>query len=526
MMNEQQNMQSEEQAADASRLEGSRLCWHLDGDGVLVIAGTGRMPDWFGPSPVRPWEEAAGRITRVVLEEGVTSVGVQAFRDLPALVAVVLPDTLRRIGHASFAGCTLLRSIRFPEGAILRHVYGEEASGKTLSGKEAGSARSGPGTGPVILCGTLAFMQTAWAAEQIGEFWVNGHTLQEYYGEDSAVHIPEGITAIGPFAFANRGISSVTFPQSLERIGAFAFENTMLRRIILPGQVKTVEDGAFSRCGQLRFVLLENAHTRMEKAAITETPVLSACPTLRGRCRKTRQGTEWNGAVGLTAVKEKGITKGRRMLFGITHRIGTPDVASKWPGAALLTKLRRGQVIIRIGYDPKTMLIDFVQSFALSASGEIVGYLMDPYRLEEHDLSMWGISRGEWEARREGRGGGAREIPGVWHDEFDYFEDDEFTALDARGLGEQDAGERVYALFSPEAEGRKKRKGAQWPQIRIETDPRRRSIWYDWYQSGEKGDFGQPLEYALLREWMDLHPEYHLRSETEAEGLRRIFVPA
>ena len=114
MMNEQQNMQSEEQAADASRLEGSRLCWHLDGDGVLVIAGTGRMPDWFGPSPVRPWEEAAGRITRVVLEEGVTSVGVQAFRDLPALVAVVLPDTLRRIGHASFAGCTLLRSIRFP----------------------------------------------------------------------------------------------------------------------------------------------------------------------------------------------------------------------------------------------------------------------------------------------------------------------------------------------------------------------------------------------------------------------------
>ena len=44
--------------------------------------------------------------------------------------AVVLPDTLRRIGHASFAGCTLLRSIRFPEGAILRHVYGEEASGR------------------------------------------------------------------------------------------------------------------------------------------------------------------------------------------------------------------------------------------------------------------------------------------------------------------------------------------------------------------------------------------------------------
>jgi len=81
-------------------------------DGVLTISGKGKMPAFnYGEAP---WAEFVDKITAVVIEEGVTSIGRTAFYGATALTSVDLPETLVRIDAYVFYGCTALDSITVP----------------------------------------------------------------------------------------------------------------------------------------------------------------------------------------------------------------------------------------------------------------------------------------------------------------------------------------------------------------------------------------------------------------------------
>lgn len=69
------------------------------------------------------FEECAA-LTRVVLPEGVQSIGKEAFRGCRSLTDVQLPATLRRIGVMAFRACKGLIDIQLPDGL---EVIGEEA---------------------------------------------------------------------------------------------------------------------------------------------------------------------------------------------------------------------------------------------------------------------------------------------------------------------------------------------------------------------------------------------------------------
>jgi hypothetical protein len=54
--------------------------------------------------------------TRVIIPEGVTSIGDSAFRNCTGLTQIVIPEGLTSIGDVAFAGCTGLTQIHLPEG--------------------------------------------------------------------------------------------------------------------------------------------------------------------------------------------------------------------------------------------------------------------------------------------------------------------------------------------------------------------------------------------------------------------------
>ena len=94
---------------------GDDLTWSIswiNNVQTLTISGTGDMWD-FWPLTV-PWQQSLCSIQKVVLEEGVTSVGKFAFHRAESLSEVVLPGSLTRIGDASFSGCSGLASITLP----------------------------------------------------------------------------------------------------------------------------------------------------------------------------------------------------------------------------------------------------------------------------------------------------------------------------------------------------------------------------------------------------------------------------
>lgn len=91
---------------------GEGLTWTLNPEtGVLTVSGTGAMEDYTEAS--MPWSSHASRITSVVLEETVTTVGSYAFAGCTALETVVVAGELSSVGTYAFANCTSLREICF-----------------------------------------------------------------------------------------------------------------------------------------------------------------------------------------------------------------------------------------------------------------------------------------------------------------------------------------------------------------------------------------------------------------------------
>lgn len=85
-------------------------------DWTLTISGEGAMPDFEGTGdPVCPWENEKQKIKKVIIEEGVTNIGKNAFRGCSELAEVHISKTVKKIGDAAFRDCTALTQIDIPD---------------------------------------------------------------------------------------------------------------------------------------------------------------------------------------------------------------------------------------------------------------------------------------------------------------------------------------------------------------------------------------------------------------------------
>ena len=73
---------------------GANANWTLDG-GTLTISGSGATVSWMSSSKV-PWNKYRSRITSVVIEKGITSIGTYAFMGCTNLTSVSITVVIRR----------------------------------------------------------------------------------------------------------------------------------------------------------------------------------------------------------------------------------------------------------------------------------------------------------------------------------------------------------------------------------------------------------------------------------------------
>lgn len=92
---------------------GDNLTWTLDDAGTLTISGTGAMADYDYPSN-SGWYNHKNKITAVNIQDGVTSIGSEAFVTSYNLTSVTIPDSVTYIGDMAFWECTSLASIEIP----------------------------------------------------------------------------------------------------------------------------------------------------------------------------------------------------------------------------------------------------------------------------------------------------------------------------------------------------------------------------------------------------------------------------
>lgn len=72
---------------------------------ILTVSGNGAIPD-YNTAKDAPWYSKSGRVTEIVIEEGITAIGNNAFTKCGVVELVVVPTTVVNIGKDCFSSET------------------------------------------------------------------------------------------------------------------------------------------------------------------------------------------------------------------------------------------------------------------------------------------------------------------------------------------------------------------------------------------------------------------------------------
>ncbi len=267
---------------------GENVIWTLGEDGTLTVSGSGAM--WDFQITEMPWYEYKDAIKKVIVEDGVTSIGKCAFYEFTAVSSVTLPNSLVRLGDYCFYGCSALEGVSIPEGVICIGSYAFRKSGitkaeiggawSTCTAEDLASSENAAkllkktyfksvwirltsGEGSVIAEGECGKHLT-WSLTDTGVLTVSGNGRMRDFSSNAApwsayadrifkVNVEEGVTRIGRAAFYGCGyITEVTLPMSVTEIADFAFfDCRALRQITVFENVTKIGGYAFRKCPSL-----------------------------------------------------------------------------------------------------------------------------------------------------------------------------------------------------------------------------------------------------------------------------------
>jgi len=79
-------------------------------NGTLTISGSGAMQDFWGGNQM-PWYSIKDNITSIVINNGVTTIGVSPFEGHSNLKTVTIPSSIQELGYAAFRYCSALTDV-------------------------------------------------------------------------------------------------------------------------------------------------------------------------------------------------------------------------------------------------------------------------------------------------------------------------------------------------------------------------------------------------------------------------------
>ena len=241
------------------------LPWTLTKAGTLTVSGSGAIPD-FSSIEEQPWSANSSQIRKVVIGEGVTSIGSCAFWNCGVLsaeiassvtaignsafrgssiISVTIPSSVKTIGDSAFRECRGLTSVTVSEGVetidqnafractslesiALPASIGEVGAGAFFQCTAMKSAAFAPGSKQVKM-GDNLFSQCYWLM---------------------SVQLPESIDRVSEGMFQNCGmLAGAIIPQGAESIGGSAFASCSgFTTVVIPDSVTTIGIAAFANC--------------------------------------------------------------------------------------------------------------------------------------------------------------------------------------------------------------------------------------------------------------------------------------
>ena len=237
---------------------GDNLTWTLDDEGTLTISGTGEMYNYVLEDMVNaPWcnVSLSDLVKNVVINNGVTSIGRDAFRFCHQLETVTIPNTVTSIGAFAFYDCVKLQTVSLPKSVtwIGKYCFSNCSQLSSISVDKDNENYSS-------LDGVL--------------YNKNKTELIRYPACKNAesFNMPESLIVIDDDAFAySRKLKNISFGDNITTIGEEAFEYcSNLISVIIPDRVTNISFECFSGCSGLTSVDLGRGVTRIWHGAFQE----------------------------------------------------------------------------------------------------------------------------------------------------------------------------------------------------------------------------------------------------------------
>lgn len=166
---------------------GENAYWSFDeSTGTLTISGTGKIDDAVvfddetgeilidenTGEPVfnMPWYHLKNQIDTIVIEEGITEIGVLTFYSFYNLTEVDFPSTLEVVGCAAFCDCIRLEELDFPDSVKTLYVsnYNEISIKKIVLPESLEAIPTIPGIDGIFDFNMCAYLESITVPEEIG----------------------------------------------------------------------------------------------------------------------------------------------------------------------------------------------------------------------------------------------------------------------------------------------------------------------------------------------------------------------
>lgn len=204
----------------------------------------------------------------------VTSIGELAFQQCSGITSINIPNSVTSIQQGAFSNCSGLSSITIPSSVTsIENTAFWGCSGLTSINIPSSVTSIGVNVfyGCIGLTGiTVDSSNTSYCSES-GVLFNKDKTTLIYYplGKTGSYTIPDGVTAIGDYAFYYySGLTSVTIPSSVTSIGENAFQHcTGLTSITIPNGVISIGNFAFGSCTGLKSITIPSSVTSIGESA-------------------------------------------------------------------------------------------------------------------------------------------------------------------------------------------------------------------------------------------------------------------
>lgn len=214
--------------------------------GSLKATGTSQYTLTRKSDDENSWVNEASNIRRIVVGDGITSIGVSAFAYFSQTKIVELPNTLKEIDDEAFYNCRRLTQIIIPN-SVTRIGRGAFSSCVSLERIEIPDSVTELSSRAFVDCEGLkeVSLPSSLKVLSTGVF--------QRCRQLNNVKLPNTLEEIGFEAFLGcSGLTHIEIPASVKRIGPTAFgECKSLREVYVPDSIKSIYYNVFYNCSDV-----------------------------------------------------------------------------------------------------------------------------------------------------------------------------------------------------------------------------------------------------------------------------------